>query len=160
MRPSSSRNQTTSDAYATLAARKRSSSWRASSRVTPFAGSTAAQGTTPLLRSSGRMDRYQYLLLMALFPAGPLPLEFAFHARVYRQPRRLLRALWLPFLVFVAWDAAAIARGHWSFSEVYPTGVRALPGGPVGGLVFFIGNPVCGPLRYEGVRWPPRRRQR
>ena len=51
------------------------------------------------------MDRYQYLLLMAACAVGTLPLEWAFRARVYRRPRQLLRALWLPFVVFVAWDA-------------------------------------------------------
>ena len=62
------------------------------------------------------MDRFQYLLLMAACAAGTLPLEWIFRARVYRRPARLVRALSLPFAVFVVWDAVAIARGHWTFS--------------------------------------------
>jgi hypothetical protein len=49
--------------------------------------------------------RFEYLLLMAACVAVTLPLEFAFAARVYRRPRRLLRALALPLALFVVWDA-------------------------------------------------------
>lgn len=99
------------------------------------------------------MDRYQYLLLMGACLAVTLPLEFAFRARVWRRPRRLLAALWLPVALFTVWDLVAIARGHWSFSERYVTGWR-LPGElPVEELAFFLVIPVCGLLTLEAVRW-------
>ncbi|MFP5320861.1 MAG: lycopene cyclase domain-containing protein [Acidimicrobiia bacterium] len=98
------------------------------------------------------MDRYQYLLLMAACAAITLPLEFVFRARVYRRPRRLLRAMWLPVLVYVAWDLVAIARDHWSFNARYVTGWE-LPGGlPVEEVAFFLVIPLCALLTFEASR--------
>jgi lycopene cyclase domain-containing protein len=98
------------------------------------------------------MDRYQYLLLMAACAAITLPLEFVFRAGVYRRPRRLARAMWLPVLLYVVWDLVAIARSHWTFAERYVTGWE-LPGGlPVEELAFFLVIPVCGLLTFEASR--------
>ena len=98
------------------------------------------------------MDRYQYLLLMAACAAVTLPLEFVFRARVYRRPRRLLRAMWLPVAAYVVWDLVAIARGHWSFDDRYVTGWE-LPGAlPVEELAFFVVIPLCALLTFEASR--------
>lgn len=98
------------------------------------------------------MDRFQYLLLMAGCLVVTLPLEFVFRARVYRRPRRLLRALVIPVAVFVVWDIVAIARGHWGFTARYVTGWE-LPGSlPVEELVFFLVIPVCALLTFEASR--------
>ena len=98
------------------------------------------------------MDRYQYLLLMVACAALTLPLEFVFRARVYRRPRRLLRAMWLPVLAYVVWDLVAIARGHWSFDDRYVTGWE-LPGAlPVEELAFFVVIPLCALLTFEASR--------
>lgn len=98
------------------------------------------------------MDRYQYLLLMAACAAITLPLEFVFRARVYRRPRRLVRAMWLPVALFLAWDLIAIARGHWTFDERWVTGWE-LPGGvPVEELAFFVVIPLCALLTFEASR--------
>ena len=98
------------------------------------------------------MDRYQYLLLMAACVAITLPLEFVFRARVYRRPRRLLRALWLPVAIFFVWDLVAIARRHWTFEERYVTGWR-IPGDvPVEELAFFVVVPLCALLTFEASR--------
>lgn len=98
------------------------------------------------------MDRFQYLLLMGACVAVTLPLEFVFRARVYRRPRRLVRAITLPLAVFVVWDLIAIARGHWTFTERYVTGWE-LPGSlPVEEFVFFLVIPVCALLTFEASR--------
>ena len=98
------------------------------------------------------MDRYQYLLIMAACAAVTLPLEFVFRARVYRRPRRLLRAMWLPVAAYVVWDLVAIARGHWSFDDRYVTGWE-LPGElPVEELTFFVVIPLCALLTFEASR--------
>ena len=98
------------------------------------------------------MDRFQYLLLMGACLAITLPLEFVFRARVYRRPVRVLRAMWLPIVLFVAWDLVAIARDHWSFDERYVTGWR-LPGRlPVEELAFFLVIPLCALLTFEASR--------
>jgi len=98
------------------------------------------------------LDRFQYLLLMGACLLITLPLEFVLGARVWRQPRRLWAAMWLPILIFVVWDVVAIARDHWTYNERYITGWE-LPGDlPIEELVFFGVIPVCGLLTYEAVR--------
>jgi lycopene cyclase domain-containing protein len=97
------------------------------------------------------LDRFQYLLLMGACLAITLPLELVLGARVWRQPRRLVRALWIPVVIFVAWDLLAIARGHWDYNPAYVTGWR-LPGNlPIEELVFFLVIPICSLLTYEAV---------
>lgn len=99
------------------------------------------------------MDRYQYLILMGLCLLITLPLEFGFRARVWRRPRRLLAAMWVPILLFVVWDVIAIERGLWRYSRRYTTGIE-LPGRlPIEELVFFLVIPICSLLTLESVRW-------
>ena len=97
--------------------------------------------------------RFQYLLLMGACLLITLPLEFVFRARVWRRPRRLLAALWLPALLFSVWDVIAIARDHWHYSLRYTTGWNLPFAFPVEELVFFLVIPVCGLLTLEAVRW-------
>lgn len=97
------------------------------------------------------MDRYQYLIVMALCVLITLPLEFVLNARVYRRPRRLMRTMVPAFAAFVAWDVVAIRLGHWTFSPVYTTGWK-VGNIPIEELVFFIVIPLCALLSYEAVR--------
>ncbi len=80
-----------------------------------------------------------------------LPLELVLGARVYRDPRRLARALLPVVVVFLAWDAEAIARGTWTYSLAFTTGWLLPMRVPVEELVFFVVVPVCGLLTYEAV---------
>ncbi|HEX4978966.1 MAG TPA: lycopene cyclase domain-containing protein [Acidimicrobiales bacterium] len=98
------------------------------------------------------MDRYQYLILMALCLAVTLPLELVLGARVWRRPRRLAAAVVPVVVVFGAWDVVAIGRRHWTYSERYTTGVELPFDLPLEELVFFVVIPVCGLLTLEAVR--------
>ncbi|GAA5035696.1 lycopene cyclase domain-containing protein [Actinopolymorpha pittospori] len=100
---------------------------------------------------SAPIDRFQYLLLMAACLALTLPLEFVFRARVYRRPRRLVRVLVPLLVVFLIWDAIAVGRGHWHFSDRYTTGWLLPFGVPVEELAFFVTIPLCALLTYEAV---------
>jgi lycopene cyclase domain-containing protein len=95
------------------------------------------------------VDRFQYLLLMGGCLLITLPLELVLGARVYRQPLRLLRTLWLPALVFVVWDMLAIARDHWSFAARYTTGWDVVFDLPVDEVAFFVVIPICALLTFE-----------
>ncbi len=98
------------------------------------------------------MDRFQYLALMGACLLITLPLEFVFRARVYRRPRRLVRAMAAPVVIFVIWDVIAIARDHWWFTARYVTGWE-IPGSvPVEELAFFLVIPVCALLTFEASR--------
>ncbi len=97
------------------------------------------------------IDRYQYLILMGICVVVTLPLELVLGARVYRRPRRLVLTLAPVVAVFLVWDAVAIGRGHWSYSEHYTTGWMLPFGIPVEELTFFVVIPLCALLTYEAV---------
>ena len=90
-------------------------------------------------------------MLMAACLVLTLPLEVIFQARVYRRPKRLVRSMAPVVAVFYAWDAVAIARGHWFFNPQYVTGWRLPFGVPFDELVFFIVIPICALLAFEAV---------
>ena len=104
------------------------------------------------MRKGARMDRFQYLSLMAACVVLTLPLEFVFRAQVYRRPLRLAGTLVPVVVVFTAWDAIAIARGHWTFSHRFTTGWLLPFGVPVEELVFFLVVPICALLTFGAVR--------
>ena len=97
------------------------------------------------------MDRYQYLLTMAACLLLTLPLELVLGARVYQRPRRVVRVLVPVAAVFLAWDAAAIAREHWDFSARYTTGVLLPFDVPLEEVTFFVVVPLCALLTFEAV---------
>jgi lycopene cyclase domain-containing protein len=98
------------------------------------------------------VNHFQYLILMGGCLLLTMPLEFAFDARVWRRPRRLLIALLPAFVVFVGWDLLASAAGTWRFNPKYTIGVE-LPGGlAIEELLFFVTIPICTLLTLESVR--------
>jgi lycopene cyclase domain-containing protein len=94
------------------------------------------------------MDRWQYLLLGGCVLIT-LPLE-VLGKGVYRQPRRLLRALVPVVLVFLIWDAVAIALHIWRYNPRYISGIN-VPFMPLEEFLFFIVIPLCGLLTYSAV---------
>jgi lycopene cyclase domain-containing protein len=89
---------------------------------------------------------------MAFCLVVTLPLEWIFSARVYRRPRRTLRALLPVVVAFYVWDAVAITRDHWFFNEQYVTGIVLPFGVPLDEFAFFVVVPICALLSYESVR--------
>jgi lycopene cyclase domain-containing protein len=93
-----------------------------------------------------------YLLVLAGCLAAALVLEPLLKVNVFRRGRRLLLTLLPVALVFVAWDLAAIAAGHWRFDRAQTIGV-VLPGGlPLEEVLFFLVVPLCAILGFEAVR--------
>jgi lycopene cyclase domain-containing protein len=106
------------------------------------------------------MDHYQYLILMGGCLVVTVPLELL-GARVYRQPARLARAVLPVAVVFLVWDALAIAGHVWAYNPRYLTRVRLPYRVPLEELIFFLVIPTCGILTYAGVqamtgRWQAR----
>jgi lycopene cyclase domain-containing protein len=93
----------------------------------------------------------EYLVVLAACVFVTLPLEIA-GARVYRQPRRLARAVLPVALVFLVWDALAIAAGVWDYAPGHVTGIRAPFAVPLEEILFFVVIPICGLLTYEAVQ--------
>ncbi|WP_410648948.1 lycopene cyclase domain-containing protein [Amycolatopsis sp. cmx-4-54] len=97
------------------------------------------------------MGKAEYLIVLAACVLVTLPLEFA-GARVYRQPKRLARAVLPVAVVFLVWDAVAIAAGVWDYAPEFVTGVHAPFAIPLEEILFFVVVPVCGVLTYEMVQ--------
>ncbi len=98
------------------------------------------------------MRHLTYLGVLLGCLVGALWLEPILRVNVLRRWRRLLLTLLPVVVVFVAWDLAAIAAGHWTFDPAQTTGLL-LPGGlPVEELLFFVVVPVCAVLGFEAVR--------
>ncbi|WP_029112096.1 lycopene cyclase domain-containing protein [Mycobacterium sp. URHB0044] len=96
------------------------------------------------------MDHWQYLIVLGACLLITAPLEWL-SSGVYRNARRTAYAVLPVAVVFIAWDALAIAAGVWSYNPRYITGLH-LPGGiPIEELLFFLVIPVCGLLTYSAV---------
>jgi lycopene cyclase domain-containing protein len=96
------------------------------------------------------MDRWQYLIVLGACLVITAPLEF-FGEGVYRQPWRTARAVLPVTLVFLIWDAIAIAADVWSYNPRYISGIHIGFGIPVEELAFFIVIPLCGLLTLNAV---------
>ena len=94
-------------------------------------------------------DKWHYLLLPGGCVLVTLPLEL-FGDGVYRQPRRLLRAMVPVVAVFLVWDAVAIVLDVWHYNPRYVSGIN-VPFMPLEELLFFIVIPLCGLLTYSAV---------
>jgi lycopene cyclase domain-containing protein len=98
------------------------------------------------------MRHLSYLFVLAGCLVAALWLEPVLKVNVFRRGRRLLLTLVPVLAVFVLWDLAAIAAGHWTFDPAQTTGI-VFPGGlPLDELLFFLVVPVCAILGFEAVR--------
>ena len=96
------------------------------------------------------MDRWQYLIVLGACLLVTAPLEF-FGPGVYRRPWRTLRAVVPVAVVFVIWDAIAIAAQVWTYNRRYTTGIDLPLRIPLEELLFFLVIPLCGLLTYNAV---------
>ncbi|GGK70232.1 lycopene cyclase domain-containing protein [Mangrovihabitans endophyticus] len=98
------------------------------------------------------MRHLSYVAVLAGCLIAALWLEPVLRVNVFRRWRRLLLTLLPVAAVFVLWDLAAIAAGHWSFDPAQTTGI-VFPGGlPLDEVLFFLVVPVCAVLGFEAVR--------
>lgn len=96
------------------------------------------------------VDRWQYLFVLAACLTITAPLEIV-GAGVYRQAWRTVRAILPVAVVFIVWDALAIAAGIWTYNPRYLTGIDLPFAIPLEELLFFIVIPLCGLLTYSAV---------
>jgi lycopene cyclase domain-containing protein len=95
-------------------------------------------------------DRWQYLLVLAACLAVTAPLEM-FGPGVYRQGRRLIKAVVPVALVFLVWDEIAVAAHVWRYNDAYISGLSVPVRVPIEEVLFFVVIPVCGLLTYNAV---------
>jgi lycopene cyclase domain-containing protein len=96
------------------------------------------------------MDRWQYLIVLGACLLITAPLEL-FGQGVYRQARRAAFAILPVAVVFVVWDAVAIAAHIWTYNPRYVSGIELPADIPVEELLFFIVIPLCGLFTYNAV---------
>ncbi|MET0452848.1 MAG: lycopene cyclase domain-containing protein [Mycobacterium sp.] len=96
------------------------------------------------------MGHWEYLIVLAACLLVTAPLEF-FGTGVYRQASRAARAILPVAIVFVVWDALAIAGGVWTYNPTYVTGIHLPFAIPLEELLFFLVIPLCGLLTYSAV---------
>lgn len=95
-------------------------------------------------------DRWQYLLVLAACLAITAPLEM-FGPGVYRQWRRLIRAVLPVAALFLLWDEIAVAAHVWSYNGAYLRGLNIPFRVPIEEVLFFVVIPVCALLTYNAV---------
>lgn len=88
--------------------------------------------------------------MLAFVLIGTLPLHWYFHLSVLRQPLRLLWAIVPAAVLFLGWDLAATAAGHWRFDAAQTLAPR-LWGLPLEEYAFFVVIPLAGILTFEAV---------
>lgn len=98
------------------------------------------------------MERFAYLGVLLFVVLGSGWLELVVRTRVLRRWRRLLLSLAPVLLVFLVWDAYAIAEGHWDFDPDRTTGVIIVAGIPLEEILFFLVVPFASVLTLEAVR--------
>ena len=97
------------------------------------------------------MGHLTYLAILVGVVVGSVWLEVVLRTNVLRRWRRLLLAVAPVLLVFLAWDAYAVAQGHWSFDPGRVLG-PSLGDVPVEELLFFVVVPIAAVLTLEAVR--------
>lgn len=96
---------------------------------------------------------YLYLYINLAIIIGPLIISFERRRINYRS--RIKSVALSTFSVgtaFVAWDALATSRGHWSFNPVYLVGPKLL-GLPFEEILFFITVPFSCLFTYEALAY-------
>lgn len=95
-------------------------------------------------------DRWQYLWVLAGCLAITAPLEI-FGPGVYRQWRRLFKAVLGVAVVFLVWDEIAVAARVWSYDGAYLSGLNIPFRVPIEEVLFFVVIPACALLTYNAV---------
>jgi lycopene cyclase domain-containing protein len=96
------------------------------------------------------LEHASYAAMLAFVLIGTLPLHRYYRLSVLRQPLRLLAAIVPAGILFLAWDLAATAAGHWRFDPSQTFAAR-LWGLPLEEYAFFGVIPLAGILTFEAV---------
>lgn len=98
------------------------------------------------------MEHLAYFAILVLVVVACGWLEFVVRTRVLQRARRFALSVAPVLAVFLAWDAYAVAAGHWSFDPERTTGVRVGADIPIEELAFFVIVPFAAVLTFEAVR--------
>jgi lycopene cyclase domain-containing protein len=82
---------------------------------------------------------------------GSFWLEIVLKIRVLKRIKRALMSIIPVAILFLIWDAYAVASGHWKFDPEQVLGIYGPFGIPLEEYLFFIIVPMAAILTIEGV---------
>jgi lycopene cyclase domain-containing protein len=98
------------------------------------------------------MGKWGYVGMLAFTVLGSFWLEIAFRVRVLQRIKRALFAIAPVALVFIIWDALAIAHHDWSFDPQQILGIIGPFNIPIEEYLFFLIVPLAAIMTLEAVR--------
>lgn len=98
------------------------------------------------------MLKFGYIAMIAFTVFGSIWLEFVLKVKVLRRYKQAIKAILPISLIFIVWDAYAIASGHWWFDKEQILGIFGPFGIPLEEYLFFTVVPLAAILTIEAVR--------
>ncbi|MEI6648294.1 MAG: lycopene cyclase domain-containing protein [Actinomycetes bacterium] len=98
------------------------------------------------------MRHLGYLAMLGFTVLGSFWLELVLKVRVLQRWRRVLAAILPVGVLFIFWDAYAIAQGHWHFDRAQILGLFGPFKIPVEEFLFFLIVPIAAIMTLEAVR--------
>lgn len=98
------------------------------------------------------MLRFSYVAMLLFTVVGSFWLEIFLKVRVLKRIKRVLLSIAPVAIVFLIWDAYAIAKKHWYFDPNQTLGIKLPFGIPLEELLFFVVVPLAAILTIEAVR--------
>ena len=98
------------------------------------------------------MLRFSYVAMLLFTAVGSFWLEIFLKVRVLKRIKRVILSIAPVAIVFLIWDAYAIAKKHWYFDPNQTLGIKLPFDIPLEELLFFVIVPLAAILTIEAVR--------
>ena len=98
------------------------------------------------------MLKFGYMAMLTFTVIGSFWLEIVLKIGVLKRIKRVLLSILPVAIFFLAWDAYAIDRGHWSFDHDQILGSFGPFDIPLEEFLFFTVIPMAAIMTIEGVR--------
>ncbi len=98
------------------------------------------------------MLKFGYVAMLTFTVVGSFWLELVLKIRVLKRIKRALMSIIPIAILFLIWDAYAVASGHWDFDPKQVLGIYGPFGIPLEEYLFFIIVPMAAIMTIEGVR--------
>jgi lycopene cyclase domain-containing protein len=96
--------------------------------------------------------KFGYVAMLTFTVVGSFWLEIVLKIRVLKRIKRALMSIIPVAILFLIWDAYAVASGHWDFDPDQVLGIYGPFGIPLEEYLFFIIVPMAAIMTIEGVR--------
>jgi len=96
--------------------------------------------------------KFGYAAMLTFTVVGSFWLEIALKVRVLKRIKRVMMSVIPVAILFLIWDAYAVASGHWKFDPEQVVGIYGPFGIPLEVYLFFIIVPMAASMTIEGVR--------